>query len=145
MSIADLVRDVRLEEIDPDAEEAGELIAHAVAHLDSASAIHHRDPAGAYQLAYDAARKAVSAHMVASGYRTTARPRAHAAAVEYAEEALAGVAAERSLANLDRMRRLRNRSEYSGITLGANQINTDIAHASEIVRAVQRWLESRPR
>ena len=56
--------------------------------------------------------------------------------VAYAEEALAGVAEAASLARLDGMRRLRNRVEYGGMTVGATQLATDLEHAREIVRAV---------
>ena len=136
-SIADLLAQGRLERVEPQEEEAGDLIRHANAHLDSARTVVDADAAGAYQLAYDAARKAVVAHMVANGYRAKSdRPGAHAALVAYAEEALDEVADAASLAQLDRMRRLRNRSEYGGISLGRSQVEADIEHAAEIVRSV---------
>jgi len=138
-TIAELVAAGRLERVRPDKREARDLLRHAQAHLESAAAIAARDPAGAYQLAYDAARKAVTADMIASGYRVkTDRPGAHAATVAYAAEALADMADAASLRRLDRMRRLRNRSEYGGITLGAAQVAADLVHAGELVVVVER-------
>jgi hypothetical protein len=74
--------------------------------------------------------------MAANGYRAKSdRPRAHAAVVAYAEEALAHEARAESLRHFDRMRRVRNRIEYGGVTIGRGQVATDLAHAKEIVRA----------
>jgi hypothetical protein len=88
-TIAELVASGRLEQIAPDTNEARALVAHAHAHLESAAKIIDADPVGAYQLAYDAARKAVAADMAANGYRVKAdRPGAQAAVVAYATEAL---------------------------------------------------------
>ena len=141
MTIADLVAEGRLETIAADAAEADDLIRQAERHLGSAGTILATDPAGAYQLAYDAARKAVTAHMRAAGYRAKSdRPGAHAAVVAYAEEALAGVADAGSLEQLDRMRRLRNRTEYGGFTVGRAQVEADVRHTGEIVRAVAERL-----
>jgi hypothetical protein len=80
--------------------------------------------------------------MAASGFRAKAdKPGAHAAVVAYAEEALAGVADSASLSRLDGMRRLRNRAEYGGMTIGATQLAADLEHAREVVRAVGVRLE----
>src|SRR2546426_4677557 len=112
-ALADLLADGRLERIQADGEEALELLDHAQAHLSSAEKLLDDDPAGAYQLLYDAARKATAADMLAAGYRAKSdRPGAHAAVVAYAEEALAGTADSEALANFDRIRRNRNRTEY---------------------------------
>jgi hypothetical protein len=103
----------------------------------SASKIVAADPVGAYQLAYDAARKAVAADMAATGYRVKAnRPGAHAAVVAYAAEALVSDAPAEALLRFERMRRLRNRAEYAGVTPGRSQVRVDLKHAEEIVRAV---------
>jgi hypothetical protein len=137
-SIAELVAADRLESIAADAREARDLLAHAENHLQSADRIAQSDPAGAYQLLYDAARKAVAADMTAAGYRVKSdRPGAHAAIVLYAEEALAGSADERALRRFDQMRRLRNRSEYVGLTVSPAQLSSDLRHAEAIVAAVR--------
>lgn len=136
-TIAELVASGRLEQIAPDATEARALVAHAEAHLESASTIVDSDPVGAYQLAYDAARKAVAADMAATGYRVKAdRPGAHAAVVAYAAEALVSDAPAEALLRFERMRRLRNRAEYGGVTPGRSQVRTDLQHAEKIVRTV---------
>jgi hypothetical protein len=113
-TIAELLASGRLEQLPPDEHEAGDLLHHAEAHLESAARVGASDPTGAYQLAYDAARKAVAADMAASGYRAKAA----------------------SLSRLDGMRRLRNRAEYGGMTIGATQLAADLEHAREVVRAV---------
>jgi uncharacterized protein (UPF0332 family) len=134
-SIADLLAADRLEEIEPDDEEASELLGHAQAHLASAQRLVETDPAGAYQLLYDAARKAASADMLANGYRAKDRPGAHAAVVLYAEETFSAQA--EAVENFDRMRRNRNRTEYRALTLNKTQIEADLDHARAIVTTVQ--------
>jgi hypothetical protein len=136
-SIADLLAEGRLERVAADEREAKDLLEHAQRHLESALAIARSDPAGSYQLLYDATRKAIAADMAAAGVRTKSdRPGAHAAVVLYAEEALRGVLDAESLETLDQMRRLRNRSEYGGVSISAAQLETDHAYAVAIVRAV---------
>lgn len=76
-----LERAIRLSLIDqtePDKAGARELLADARRHLTTASAAADTDPNGSYQLAYDAARKAIAAHMLGHGYRVVrGRPGAH--------------------------------------------------------------------
>jgi hypothetical protein len=135
-TIAELLLERRLERVGVDRDEAEALLEHAQSHLRSAAKIMDDDAPGAYQLAYDAARKAVAAHMAANGYRAKSdRAGSHAAVVAYAEEALADEAREESLQHFDRMRRVRNRIEYGGVTVGRSQVDNDLAHAKEIVRA----------
>ena len=136
-SIADLLAAHRLGKIEPDGDEARQLLEQAEKHLASAASVLEDDPAGAYQLLYDAARKAVAADMVVHGYRTKDRPGAHAAVVLYAEEALRLSEAGDALANFDRMRRSRNRTEYGAIELPTSQVRTDLDHARAIVAAVR--------
>lgn len=140
MTIADLRAQGRLDAVPADVEEARDALAHAERHLASARRVVDDDPAGAYQLLYDAARKAAASHMLANGLRARNVAGAHAAVVVYAEEALAGSADERALARFDEMRRARNRSEYGSLTLGRAQIAADLEHAAEIVRAVRAAL-----
>lgn len=138
-SLADLVRLGRIEEVAADVEAARGLLDHATTHLESARTIVAADCAGAYQLAYDAARKAVTADVSANGYRVKSdRPGAHAAVVAYADEALVHDVSPDALRDLDRMRRTRNRSEYGGITVGRRQAEEDLDLAAEIVEAVKR-------
>jgi hypothetical protein len=141
-SIEDLVRAGRLERIEPDGGEAEDLIEHAERHVASAERLIEDDPAGAYQLLYDAARKATAADMLANGYRAKSdRPGAHWAVVLYAEEALQGDAGHEALANFDRMRRTRNRTEYGALTVGRKQLESDLEHACTIVRSARARLD----
>ena len=144
-SVADLLREGRLEEISADRDEARDLLSNAVTHLKSAERLLDDDPAGAYQLLYDAARKATAADMLAHGYRAKSdRPGAHAAVVLYAEDALGGTADPEALANFDRMRRSRNRTEYGPAAVGRAQAEADLEHARAIVQSVSARLECPP-
>ena len=108
----------------------------------SAAAIAAPDPNGAYALLYDAARKAVTAHMIARGYRVAGgRLGGHEAVVRYAEASLSTAPYSEHVSHLDRMRRMRNRSEYGLAMFGARQVQTDLEHAREIVAAVRATAE----
>jgi hypothetical protein len=113
------------------------MIGEARRHLEAAVAIVAIDSNGAYHLLYDAARKALWAHMLANGLRPTGAEGAHATAGEYAEEALAG---EPAVMQFQRMRRARNRSEYGIAHFTARVIEEDLSHARAIVTAVERDL-----
>lgn len=138
-TLAALVDQGRIEEVPPDAEEARAILEEAERHLSSADQIAGTDPNGAYALLYDAARKAVSAHMLAGGYRATNAPGAHRAVVLYAESELSDEAPEH-VDHLDRMRRTRNRSEYGVRVFGGAEIRNDLEHASGVVSAVREQL-----
>lgn len=125
-----------LEEVEPDEAVAAELVAEAERHLVSAERIATDDPNGAYQLLYDAARKSVLAHMAAAGYRVVkGRPGGHETTVRYAQSALAAESAGDALANLDRMRRNRNRSEYELRFFDDAEVAADLEYARAIVTA----------
>jgi hypothetical protein len=134
----ELVAGGRIELVPADVRAAGALLAEAARHLTSAAAIASTDPNGAYSLLYDAARKAVIAHMLARGYRVASgRLGGHDAVVRYAEASLSEGPHSEHVAQLDRMRRARNRSEYGFATFGARQLETDLQHARAIVAAVR--------
>jgi hypothetical protein len=57
--------------VSPSAELAGRLLDEAERHLASARTVADDDPAGSYQLAHDAARKACAALLAAQGLRAT--------------------------------------------------------------------------
>lgn len=138
-TMAALVDQGRIEEVPPDEERARAILQEAERHLTSAGQIAATDPNGAYALLYDAARKAVSAHMLAGGYRATNAPGAHRTVVLYAESELADEAPEH-VDHLDRMRRTRNRSEYGVRVFGKAEIHNDLEHASGVVSAVREQL-----
>jgi len=137
VSLESLEREGDLERIPVDRDAAARLVSDALTHLASSETLAGTDPSGAYQLAYDAARKAAAAHMAAYGYRV--RPRrlgAHAIVARYAESAIA----ISEVRHLDRMRRVRNRTEYGALGVGAAQLAADLEHAKAIVRAVAHEL-----
>lgn len=129
-----------LERIEVDSDAARQLLVEAERHLDSAARIAGDDPNGAYQLLYDAARKAVLAHMQRAGLRVAkGRPGGHETTGRYGVAAIGGNAGE-AMANFDRMRRNRNRSEYELRFFDEDEIVADLAHARAIVQAVEAVL-----
>lgn len=121
-----------LQRVPADAEAAHERVEAAARHLRSAALLEEDDPDAAYALLYDAARKAVAAHMLAAGLRARNAPGAHAVTAAYAADALGSPSA----AELDRMRRFRNRIEYGATHFSREQVRHDLAHARAIVAAV---------
>lgn len=136
-----LVKEGRVERIEADAAAARDKLGEARRHLDSASLIAEADPPGAYSLLYDAARKAIDAHMVASGYRVSkSRLGAREASARYASSALGSGPHGEAVRHFDRMRRNRNRSEYGVWQIGRSTLEADLDHAREIVGAVEEHL-----
>jgi hypothetical protein len=133
MSVDDLVATRRLEELPPDPAGARGRLEGAQRHLRSAARVADDDPDAAYALLYDAARKAVTAHMLAVGLRPRNAPGAHEATALYAAVALSGSGPQ----ELDRMRRFRNRIEYGTTYFSPDQVAHDLEHARAIVAAVE--------
>jgi len=142
VTVAELVREGRLELVPPDPDVARAILGEARRRLHSATTVAASDPNGAYALLYDGARKAVTAHMLANGYRVPPRTGAHQAVVGYAEEVLAGGAPGEHVAHLDRMRRNRNRSEYDIRVFGEAEVAGDLEHARHVVAGVEAALEA---
>jgi hypothetical protein len=127
-----------LERVEPDRDAAREVLVEARRHLDSASLISGDDPNGAYQLLYDAARKAILAHMLEAGLRVSKRkPGGHETTGRYGLATIGTASAGDAMANFDRMRRNRNRSEYELRFFDDDEIVADLAHARAIVEAVE--------
>ena len=126
--------------IDPDEVTARAELVAARTHVESAGEIAETDPNGAFQLAYDGARKAAAAHMRARGFRLGSRQGAHVKTGRY----LVAVFAEPSVAAhaeaFDDMRSLRNQSEYDALLLDEADARDAIEHACAIVAAVERDL-----
>ncbi len=124
----------RLQQVPADRDAALARLQRAVQHLATARELVGRDNEVAYGSLYDAARKAITAHMLAHGLRATARAKAHEAVGQYAAEWIpdssGGVAA------FDRLRRRRNRSEYEDAVIGDQDVTTDLTLARGIVEAV---------
>lgn len=136
-----LVREGRIEAVEADTQAALDKLKEAKRHLRSASLIGGGDPQGSYALLYDAARKAIDAHMLAAGYRVNkSRPGAHEATARYAVAVFAEAPRAEHAQHLDRMRRNRNRSEYGVWHVGRSTLRADLGHARGIVRAVEESL-----
>lgn len=139
-AIERLLDEGRLEVVKVDANAATTKLEEAKRHLRSAAAIADSDAEGSYSLLYDAARKAIDAHMLAHGYRAskkklgareaTARYAAAAIGAEYAADATA----------LDRMRKQRNRTEYDSWHISERTLEHDLAHAKRLVSATAETL-----
>lgn len=133
MSILDDLRNRGLiESVEPDDATATKWLEDAGRHLDAAQKIADLDPAGAYVLAYDAARKSVAAALLTTGHRVRSRPGAHQALAQYADH-LATQAGESALERFDRLRRNRNRSEYGSTTFG----KAEVAEAIDVAQAIR--------
>ncbi|MFC3688568.1 hypothetical protein [Aquipuribacter hungaricus] len=110
-------------------------------HLRSAGLLADVDPATACAALYDAARKAVTAHMLARGYRVQNRAGAHEAVGLYAASELDDPTG--SVGWLQAMRLKRNRSEYHDVPVGRQEVAADLTRAWGIVAAVRAALEER--
>jgi hypothetical protein len=128
-----------LERVTPSAEHAAELIAQARRHTSSAQRIAEEDPAGAFQLLYDAARKALVAILENQGLRPTSRG-GHIAVLE-AVSAQLDPPMGKVLRPFDRLRRLRNTAEYphpDTPPFVARDVGRDIPKIEDIVDLAQR-------
>jgi hypothetical protein len=144
-TLSDLVRDGRIERVPADLVAARSRVQEAKRHLASADILTGSDPTASYSLLYDAARKAVTAHMLAKGYRAANRPGTHRTVALYAEVTLAAGEAASHIRAFDRMRQVRNRSEYDHQPVTARVLSTDLVHARAIVAAVEASLTASPR
>ena len=143
-TVADLLRDGRIEAVPADLKAAWSRLDEARTHLGSSAGLAKSDPALAYVALYDAARKPITALMQADGYRISNRPAAHHAVGLYAEATLATGAAAPQVRAFDRMRQVRNRSEYAQQPITKRLLTTDLEHAKAIVAAVEQALPPRP-
>ena len=94
------------------------------------------DPVGAFTIAYDAIRKALVAHMRANGFRVRSGVGAHYQTGRYGLAALSGRGVDDALAAFDRLRSLRNRSEYRGALVKEADVDVALTHARAVVEVV---------
>jgi hypothetical protein len=134
-----------LERIPASRDHADLMLAQAVQHLGSAEAIADADPTGAYQLLYDAARKALAAVLENQGLRPTSKG-GHIAVREAVcaqlDPPLGAV-----LRPFDRLRRRRNQAEYPAAGQPAPQtveIGRDVPKVRDIVSVAVRVLDEMP-
>jgi hypothetical protein len=131
--VADLLRTGRLQRVPADPETARARLRVAAQHLATARGLlaDGSDLEIAYVALYDAARKAVTAAMLAVGLRAANRSGAHEAVAAWCVEVLG----PRSPASrrFDALRRRRNRSEYDDLALSHADVEVDLGDAAEIV------------
>lgn len=137
-TVAELLTAGRLEPVPADPATATARLARAEQHLQTAARLVGQDNEVAYGSLYDAARKAITAHMLANGLRAGMSAGAHAAVGIYALERVPDVTG--SVREFQRLRRRRNKSEYEDLFFGAQDVTTDLQHATNIVRAVRASL-----
>jgi uncharacterized protein (UPF0332 family) len=98
-----------LEVVAASPEHAATLLADAARHLRSAELLAESDPAAAYSVMYDGARKALAAVLAKQGLRATSRG-GHVAVQDAVEAQLGN--AKTIIRSFDGMRRRRHRAEY---------------------------------
>lgn len=137
-----LIAGGEIERVHSDRAAADELLRQARSHLKSSMAIAESDPAGAYSLLYDGARKALAAVLANEGLRATSRG-GHLA-VYRAVQAQLDPPMGNVLKPFDRMRRRRNVVEYSASSQGeidGVELGEDAIKAELIVDAAHKVLD----
>lgn len=145
MTEADLQRllaDRAVMRVRPDPETARQEIATARRHIAAAREIADLDPTLAFTGLYDAMRKAIQAHMRASGYRVTKGPGAHRKTGAYALAALDMLDIEAHLDEFEALRVVRNQSEYEALFVQPGEVEQALGHATAVLDAVARVLNA---
>ena len=143
-SIEQLLRDGELEVVVPSPGLAVRLFEDADRHLQSAEMLREIDPAGAYQLAYDAARKGCAALLATQGLRSTTHG-GHIAVQDTVREQFGGPGGVAAFDSFSRLRRKRAANEYPD--LGTASTTTDdvddaVRSANAIVSAARQVYET---
>lgn len=123
--------------VEPDREAALRELATAQQHLESAERIAEDDRTAALAVAYEAARKAIGSHMRASGLRVAGSEGAHARTGEYGLATFDDPGLAGHFRAFDRIRRLRNRSQYDALLVEEGDVAFALEHARAIVLAVE--------
>ena len=131
-----LLAEKAIERVETDRETARQELDGATRHLESAASIADADPTAAFAVGYDAMRKAISAHMRASGYRVKRGSGHHQRTGRYALAALDGLHVEDHIEAFDSLRQLRNQSEYDALMVEPDEVAEVLEHARALVSAV---------
>ena len=91
-------------------------------------------------LAYDAARKAIEAHLRAHGLRVGSGEGAHAKLAQYGAAAFGDSAAAEHFHMFDRVRRVRNSVQYDAFSVEDADVTFALEQAEAIVAAVEAAL-----
>lgn len=132
-AIADLIARRHLERISGDAANGEYLLREAERRLSGARAALEADPPGAFALAYDGLRQAVTAALVQQGLR----PRSEGGHIAIVEAAQAQFGS--AFAPLNSMRRVRNQLEYPR---NPADLDIDRVDAQEAIATAQRLIEA---
>lgn len=130
-----LLAAAEVQQVRPDPELADLLMDDAQRHLLSAERLADDDPAGAFQMAYDASRKACAALLAVQGLRATSRG-GHIAIRDVAVAQFGGGRPGRVLREFEGMRRRRKDAEYPkdpGDAIDAQEIRDVLPKARTIV------------
>lgn len=139
--IETLISEKELEVVVPSSEHADLLMRQAHNHLGSAVLVLGSDPAGAYAILYDAARKAMGAVLAQQGLRATNK-NGHRATQE-AIEAQLGQNARTVVRRFRTMRLRRHDAEYPGFEtpqFTQEEATEALEDARQIVAAMARFL-----
>ena len=133
MTIEDFIQRGSVQRVPIDLRAVDRLMHDAGQHLGTASAALERgDLAGAFQLAYDAARKSLTALALSRGLRTKGEG-AHATLITVIQTELSDEPGLGVVGKLDRLRRTRNRAEYAGHWFDRDEIEDALETAGAIV------------
>ena len=133
MTIDDLIQRGSVQRVPIDIRAVDRLMRDATQHLDTASAaLESGDLAGAFQLAYDAARKSLTALALSRELRTKGEG-AHATLIAVIQAELSEEPGIDVVGKLDRLRRTRNRAEYAGHWFDRDEIEDALGTAGAIV------------
>lgn len=141
--LTDAVATRDLDRIRPDRNAAGNRINDARSNVKAARAISAESPTLAMAGCHDAARKAITAHMVANGYRPKKGEGAHRIVIDYARAVLADVLTEEDLDGIDDLRSDRSEAEYGDFAqrrFDADHLAAAADLAERVVNAVARVL-----
>ncbi len=125
-----------VQQVRPDRDLADLLMDDAQRHLLSAEQLADDDPAGAFQIAYDASRKACAALLAIQGLRATSRG-GHIAIRDVALAQFGGGRPGRVLRDFEGMRRRRKDAEYPadpGDAIDAPEVRDVLPKAKAIVQ-----------
>ncbi len=139
-----LLANGELERVTPSDAVAGRLLKDAEAHIALAGLGADDDPAGAFQLAYDAARKSSAALLAVQGLRATTRG-GHIAVIDAVRAQFNDRHGLEVFGKINRLRRRRNATEYPsddspGVT--ADYAREAVGTARAVFDAAERLLET---
>lgn len=135
--IQELIARGRLRRVQADRDAAGRELVTAKQHTETAQGASESDPTAALAVAYQAARKAIAAHMRANGLRVGGGQGSHARMGEYALAAFDDSALAERFRAFDRVRQLRNRSQYDAFSVEDADVAFALEQAQAIVAAVE--------